>query len=57
MDFPKHLDLQKQLERALALDGAGEIDAALQCLDAIEPQIPDHGPAPWRWTRMMPICI
>jgi tetratricopeptide (TPR) repeat protein len=44
MDFPKHLDLQKQLERALALDGAGEIDAALQCLDAIEPQIPDHGP-------------
>jgi Tfp pilus assembly protein PilF len=38
------MTLQKQLERALELDGAGEIDAALACLEAIDGQIPDHAP-------------
>lgn len=36
------MDIAKQLERALALDGAGEIDAALACLEAIDGQIPDQ---------------
>lgn len=38
------MDLSEHLERALALDGAGEIDAALACLEAIDGQIPDHAP-------------
>ncbi|MBT3333704.1 MAG: tetratricopeptide repeat protein, partial [Rhodospirillaceae bacterium] len=36
------MDIAKQLERALTLDGAGEIDAALVCLEAIDGQIPDQ---------------
>lgn len=38
------MDLSEHLERALALDGAGEIDAALACLEAIDGHIPDHAP-------------
>jgi Flp pilus assembly protein TadD len=36
------MDIAEQLERALTLDGAGEIDAALVCLEAIDGQIPDQ---------------
>jgi Flp pilus assembly protein TadD len=38
------MDLQEHLERAVALDGRGEIDAAVACLDGIDGKIPDHAP-------------